>query len=220
MKKKASFSQHSGTNPGPQNPVRDWHKDPEMELAFYARSFHKAAKALAGRLEVDSCTFDEFDVCPVVSMYRQAAELHLKAFLMGDGGNFLGIKPDPISTMKTHSLSWLAQFVCQIITAVKWEAEFKCEGVENLADFKAIIEKLNAVDPAFYAFRSPAAAERKDAAPGHLAFNIPEFARRVDALLGLLDATADALAAEWDLRSDGGAVEAGWSGGGFEPPVQ
>ena len=192
-----------------------------MKLAFYARSFHTAAKSLARTLESDSGTFDEFDVCPVISMYRQSAELHLKAFVIGDGGNFLATKPDTLSILKTHSLPWLAQFVCQIITAVKWEVEFRCDGVEGLGDFKAIIEKLNAVDPAFYAFRSPAAAERKAAGPGHLDLSVTEFARRVDAVLGLLDATADALAAEWDLRADAAAVGSDWpNGGDFGPTVQ
>lgn len=218
-KKPSSGSNPLVSNPRRLNPVLDWHADPQMKLALYARSFHKAAKALAGTLEFDSGAFDEFDVCPVVSMYRQAAELHLKAFVVGDGGNFLAIKPDPMSTMKTHSLSWLAQFVCQIVTAVKWEAEFKCEGVETLTDFKAVIEKLNAVDPAAYAFRRPVHTEEPGSVRSDIAFNIPEFARRVDALLGLLDATADALAAEWDLRSDA-ATEANWKGGFFEPPIQ
>lgn len=42
----------------------------------------------------------------------------------------------------------------------------------------------------------------------------------MDALLELLDSTADALAAEWDMRSEAAAIEADWNGGGFEPPVQ
>jgi hypothetical protein len=190
-----------------------------MKLAFYARSFHAAAKALARALKFDSGTLDEFDVCPVVSMYRQAAELHLKAFVTGKGSNFLVAKPDRISTMKTDSLSWLAQFVCQIITTVKWEALFKCPGIESLADFKALIEKLNTVDPAAYAFRYPVHAQERGSVQGDIAFNIPEFLSRVDALLGLLDATADALSAEWILRSDAVAGGSDWPNGGGGPTV-
>jgi len=69
-------------------------------------------------------------------MYRHALVLHLKALVLGEGGNFLATRPDALSAHKTHSVSWLAQFVCQIITGLKWEMEFKCEGVEDLADFK------------------------------------------------------------------------------------
>jgi hypothetical protein len=67
--------------------------------------------------------------------------------VLGDGGNFLKTKPDPISVSKSHSISWLAQFICQIVTALKWEPEFTCEGIGTLADFKTVIEEVNAVDP-------------------------------------------------------------------------
>ena len=63
--------------------------------------------------------------------------------MLGGGGNFLETKPDMLSIRKTHSLPWLAQFISQIITAVKWEPEFKCEGLESLAHFKAVIDNLN-----------------------------------------------------------------------------
>jgi hypothetical protein len=46
------------------------------------------------------------------------------------------------------------------VTALKWENEFKCEGIENLADFKAIIEDVNSVDPGPYAFRPTAPKHR------------------------------------------------------------
>jgi len=123
----------------------------EYELQFYARSFHKAAQALAGSLLVGGNPVSDVDFSPVLNTYRQALELHLKAIVLGDGGSFLETKPDVISVHKTHSVSWLAQFVAQIITALKWEKEFKCEGIDNFADFKAVIDELNAVDPGSYA---------------------------------------------------------------------
>ena len=165
-------------------------------MLLYTRSFHKAAKALAGSLQLAPNPFADFDVAPVVFMYRNAVELHLKALVLGEGGNFLATTPDALSVHKTHSVSWLAQFVCQIITAVKWEKEFKCEAIENLADFKAVVEELNAVDPGSYVFRLPVSAVGQDSLPGRLNLTIREFARRMDALLELLDSTADALAAE------------------------
>jgi hypothetical protein len=88
----------------------------------------------------------------------QLAEDHgatsgLKVVVLGEGGNFLPTRPDPISVHKTRSISWLAQFLCQIITALGWEDEFRCEDVENLADFKALIVEVSAIDPDFHAFR-------------------------------------------------------------------
>jgi hypothetical protein len=173
-----------------------------QDLFLYARSFHKAAQTLAASFQADANPFAEADVSAVVFMYRHAIELHLKAMVLGDGGNFLATKPDALSVHKTHAVSWLAQFVCHIIAAVKWEKEFRCEGIENFADFKAVIEELNAVDPGSYVFRLPVSAEGQDAVPGGGKLTIREFARRMDALLELLDSTADALAATWDSQGE------------------
>jgi hypothetical protein len=188
------------------------HNIPEEYLSLYARSFHKAAKSLAESVLLDANPRDYIDACPIVVMYRDAVELYLKAIVLGEGRNFLATKPDPVSVYKTHSASWLAQFVCQIVTALKWENEFKFEGIENLADFKATVDEVNSVAPGSYAFRLPGETEAKGA------LDVRGFASRMDALLGLLDSTADGLAAEWDLRA--AAIEDEWRGGGFDPTIQ
>jgi len=180
-------------------------------LFFYAQSCHKAAKTLAGTIELGSNSLGEFDAYPVFHMYRHAVELHLKAMVLGEGGNFLPSKPDSISVSKTRSVSWLAQFVVQIITALKWENEFCCEGVQDLAAFKSLIEEMNGIDT----------GHPMSTAPGDPATILPAFVRRLDALLDLLDSTADALAAQCDLQSE--AVVVGMDGkddGGFEPTIQ
>jgi hypothetical protein len=221
MKKKPSRSSRLlASDPGLHKAVLNWRNVPKLDLWLHARSFHTAAKKLAGALEHDSGPLTDFNACPVVFMYRHAVELHLKALVLGDGSNFLETKPDTLSIQKTHSVSWLAQFVCQIITALKWEMEFRCDGIENFADFKAVIEELSTVDPGSYVFRLPVRAEGQNSAPGRVNLTIGEFGRKMDALLELLDSTADALAAEWDIRSEAAAIEADWKGGGFEPPIQ
>ena len=118
----------------------------------------------------------------MLSAYRKAVELSLKVIVLGEGGNFLPTKPDPISVHKTRSASWLVQFVCQIITTLKWEEEFRCEGVENLADFKSVIEDVTAIDPDFHAFRCPADCVEPDAPAGDLTTAVRSFLRRLDCL--------------------------------------
>jgi hypothetical protein len=192
-----------------------WRNVPEPDFYLYARSFHTAAKRLA--VTLDSAPLTALDLCPVLSAYRKAVELSLKVVVLGEGGNFLPTKPDPISVHKTRSVSWLAQFVCHMITALDWEEKFRCEGVESVADFKAVIEDVNAIDPDFHAFRCPTAGAEPDAPAGDLTTAVRSFVRRLDALLDLLDGTADALAAEWDLRS---GENDGDGGTEFEPTVQ
>jgi hypothetical protein len=108
MPKKHLPSRPFISNPGPHNSVLNRHNIPVMDLFLYARSFHTAAKKLAGALEHDSGPLTDFNACPVVFMYRHAVELHLKALVLGEGGNFLGTKPDTLSIQKTHSVSCLA----------------------------------------------------------------------------------------------------------------
>jgi hypothetical protein len=57
------------------------------------------------------------------------------------------------------------------------------------------IDKVNSVDPGSYVFISPINIEAQGLS------SVREFARKMNALLDLLDATADALAAEWDIRA-------------------
>ena len=117
--------------------------------------------------------------------------------VLGEGGNVLSARPDALSVHKTHSMPWLAQFVSQIIMALKWEHEFKCDGIENVADFKAVMESINAADPGAYVFRDPTRHAGQDSATVDHVSAVREFARRMDALIELLAATADGLAAEW-----------------------
>ena len=147
-----------------------------------------------------------WDACPIILLYRQAIELHLKA-LVGEGCNFLPSPTDPLTLYKTHSLRWLAQIVCQIIRAVKWESDFKCEGVARLADFSALVAELEALDPVAVAVQSR--NRRPDGwVPNQLEPpNVVRFAGKLDGLLDLLNATADALAATLDQRGEGSGQE-------------
>jgi hypothetical protein len=118
MKKKRSpGSRLTVSDPRSHNTVLNRRNIPAGDLFLYARSYHKAAKALAGSLQLDINPFAEFDICPVVFMYRHAVELHLKAIVLGEGGNFLATKPDTLS-MPSH-LNSFSQFRAVMI----WTAD-------------------------------------------------------------------------------------------------
>ena|ERR1017187_1111347 len=109
MKKPPPGSRLSVSDPWPQNTVQNNSIDRDRDLWLYARSFHKAARTLAASFRSDAGPFAEADVSAVVFMYRHALELHLKAMVLGQDGNFLATKPDALSVHKTHSVSWPAQ---------------------------------------------------------------------------------------------------------------
>jgi hypothetical protein len=185
-----------------------WHNGGDVEIHLYARSLHKAAKTLIETLDLEPNPKTAWDACPVVLLYREAIERHLKA-LVGEGSNFLPSPTDPLSLAKTHSLRWLAQIVCQIIKAVGWENEFKCEGMSSFAEFSAVVNELEALDPVAVAVQSK--NRRRDGwVPQQLQPpSVVRFVKKLDTLLDLLDATTDALAATWETVSRETAFDAG-----------
>ena len=216
MKKKPPVLKFHKAQAIAQSDDRHWHKGGDVEIRLYARSLHKAAKTLIETLDLEPNTKTAWDACPVVLLYREAIELHLKA-LVGEGSNFLPSPTDPLSLAKTHSLRWLAQIVCQIIKMVGWENEFKCEGVSSLADFSALVNELEALDPVICAMH-PGNRRTDGWVPQQLQPpNVVRFVKKLDTLLDLLDATTDALAATWETVSRETTFDAG---GDFKPTIQ
>jgi hypothetical protein len=205
MKKKLPVIRFPKPRPAIQSDDRSWHNGGDIEIHLYARSLHTAAKTLIATLDLAPNPKTAWDACPVILLYRQAVELHLKA-LVDEGSNILKERTDPLTLYKTHSLRWLAQIVCQIMKAIRWENEFKCEGVSDLADFSALVGELEALDPVALAVR-PGNRRADGWVPNQLQSpNIVRFAERLDALLGLLATTSDVLAATQGLMEDGTEV--------------
>jgi hypothetical protein len=216
MNKKPPVPQFPNPRAAARTDDRHWHNGGDLEIHLYARSLHKAAKTLIATLDLKPNPKTAWDAGPVVLLYREAMELHLKA-LVDEGSNFLPSPTDPLTLAKTHSLRWLAQIVCQIIKAVKWENEFTFEGVASLADFSALVSELEELDPAAVAVR-PGNRRPDGWVPNQLQPpNVFRLAKKLDGLLNLLDATADALAAKWDqvLRE-----ETFQAGEDFKPTIQ
>lgn len=226
MNKKPPVRRILKPTPETRSALQSWHNGADAEIHLYARSLQNAAKTLIGKLEqdqeVDQSARTDWDACPIVLLYREALELHLKA-LVGEGSNFLKTRTDPISLSQTHSLRWLTQIVCQIIRTVKWESDFTCEGVSSLADFSALVNEVESFDPFTRAIRSAAASsgakDPKSVSQYYRTFKVVQFAKKLDGLLDLLDATADALAATWDQRTEVSGEEKSHAGGTIKPTI-
>jgi len=55
---------------------RSWHNGGDIEIGFYAKSLHKAAKTLITNLNLEPHPKTAWDACPVILLYRQSIELH------------------------------------------------------------------------------------------------------------------------------------------------
>ncbi len=218
--KKTPVRRRSKSKAGTRSPVEHWHGGGDIEILFYARSLQRAAKILIAELERDQNARTDWDACPVVLLYRQALEIHLK-LLAGEGSNFLPSPTDHITLFKTQSLRWLAQIVCQVIRKVGWESEFKCDGVSSMVEFSGLVNEVEVFDPVSRAVRSARTKDPNSVSGHYRTFDIFQFARKLDALLDLLDSTSDALAAEWDRRAEATAAFAEFDGGDdFGPTIQ
>jgi hypothetical protein len=92
--------------------------------------------------------------------------------------------------------------VWKILRAAGLDREFKCEGVSDLADLRAILNDLESPAAGSYTFRYPVAATGPQSPIGHSTFDMMAFAKQIDSILDLLDATADGLAAMSNQRDD------------------
>ena len=111
---------------------------------------------------------------------------------------------------RTHSLRWLTQIACQVIKRVAWESDFVCEGISNLTDF-SLVNEIESLDPVSCAVHFASGRNHGSAAQTFEEIGAVQFAKKLDALLELLDVTADALAATWDQRADA-AADGGFGG--------
>jgi hypothetical protein len=196
MNKRPSVSRIVRPKENTRGTQSNWHNGADVEIRLYAQSLQNAAKTLVETLELDQNASTISDAAPVLVLYRQALEIHLKL-----RSNFLEQQTDPISLYCTHSLRWLAQIVCQIIRTVKWEGDFKCDGMVSLADFSAMVNEVESFDPITRAVHPSRPGVGSSVSQNPQAFSVVGFAKRIDALLDLLDVTADALAATWDQRA-------------------
>ena len=215
--KKRSVSRFTKPTVKKSGAAEAWHGGADAEINLYARSLQKAALSLARALEPQPGTRTPWDVCPIIWLYRQALELQLKA-LVGEGSNFLKSKTDPISLYRSHSLRWLAQIVCQVIKTVGWESDFACEGVSNLTEFNSLVNEVESLEPVSCAVHFANASDYGSVAQTFQKIDALEFTRKLDALLELLEVTADALAATWEQRAEE-AVDGDLGGGNDFGPM-
>lgn len=131
-------------------------------------------------------------VAPVVYLHRYALELHLKAFVMGMGGDQLPDPPDGYTIGKTHSLPWLGQFVSRIVITLGWEEGFRCHGITNLKEFKTVLEEINDADPGAFVYRPPLG---DPGSSSELKERLEAFGRRMSAIMELLTDMDDAMTA-------------------------
>jgi hypothetical protein len=119
-----------------------------------------------------------------VFLYRKAAELYLKAVILGPGRNLLSEKPVPESFLGPRSIKVLIDMSCRILEAVGWD------------DSNSVRKSISELEGYYLSIRTlrPNDLQQK------MAVSIPKFAMQLDAILDILDAAAETFGGIADVR--------------------
>lgn len=167
------------------NVVLNWSQAPRAEFELYASAFCRAARELTRSFDAKQGHSDS-DACPIVFLYRHATELYLKAAVIRGSLLFLAEGSQPPFSDKClaqHRLEPLLRAFDQICTKAGWS---DTSSQAFLQELEELILQLEEVDPHSFAFRYPANKKGERSLPHHSAFNVIQFARRIDPIMDLL----------------------------------
>lgn len=161
---------------------------PKGELAAYGRSYREAAEHLVAQMAKSH--YRDPDACPIVFLYRHAAELYLKSIIFW-GNNLLRLNKKPIVHHKNifaeHRLEMLLKSVKPILQFQKLLTNWGDSHVGGFRDAQTLIRELEEFDPGSYSFRYPITTTGKDSLPHHFVFNVIEFGEKFDRIVRVFD---------------------------------
>jgi hypothetical protein len=184
------------------NVVLNFRQSPESEFGIYGHAYHEAGRTLAEGL-LSGFGIRDFEVLPLVFLFRHALELYLKAVLFW-GNRLMNFNGDGVTEEELwkqfngHRLTPLLDRVQKVLEFMNWEWQTENPGSETIADARAVIAELDAVDPNSFAFRYPTTKSGDGALEHHFLFNLREFLAVIDPLVDMLDTAVFGLEAEWD----------------------
>jgi len=189
------------------NVVLNFLGSPKTELNAYGGAFWRAGRLLARSMAAKR-GYHDLDGLPIVSLYKHALELQMKAVvrrgqsLVSLDGKTLSI---PSKALVNHELRRLLKPIREIFTHMSWTWKTEVEGVKSFEDFEAIVREIDRLGDAW---RYPVDKDDKDLVSHHFVFNVLEFAEQLEAAISLLDGASAGLEAAWDeLASEAYAIQ-------------
>jgi hypothetical protein len=179
--------------------VLNWHDTPEREFTFFAEAFRRVAQEAVAALRqnphfsLDGDPIEDFRAYPVVSLYRHALELYMKAVIRA-GSPMLAIKKmtplNPGKHLTSHNLDSLRQDLERVFEAYGWGWDLETPHFRSLEDFRKTIAELHEVDERTDAFRYPLDTEGNASLAAHFRFDLFEFCEVLDSLFPVFEGAA------------------------------
>jgi hypothetical protein len=182
------------------NIVLNFLGQPIKEFPSYAEHFWKAGQLLKSEMLDKKSNYHDLEGCPILFLYRHAAELYLKAIALQSielrvlGGEQLD-KPqkelEQEAILKSRHALWKqVPAIKRALELSGQELELDIEGLRTFDQFAERIDELDKIDPNSFAFRYPVRLGLDGSVPHHFIINIRQFCTVMDGLLGVLDALA------------------------------
>lgn len=164
----------------------------DLGWPLYLQGYRMAAH-LVLRRTVRTGADQDFLAYPLVFLYRQYLELHLKLV------NHLGreLHGGRVAPMNAHSLTALWDGAIQHIRRV-WPND-----IQDTAAIRADFEEFDSLDRGSYAFRFPVGTTQEPSLPANLTrFNVAAFARRAEEIGKYLEGASEGMWVHRDWKRD------------------
>jgi hypothetical protein len=166
--------------------VINWRSRPVTDVVAFAAGYKNAAHELVASLE-RAVSYPDHRGYPVLFLFRHSVELYLKALAYRAAQLYM-LETDLNIAIprlwREHSLPRLLETVKPILAALDPDC---ARGYKNIPEEVAeIIGKIDALDPASYAFRYPVTSVGEPALPHHLVVNVLVYAAEVQPVLDWL----------------------------------
>jgi hypothetical protein len=180
------------------NVVLNFMGSSKTEFGPYGGAFWRAGRLLAKSL-VAKRGYNDLDALPIVSLYKHALELYMKA-IVRRGRSVLSIEGKKLKVrsgaLVRHELRRLLKPIREIFTQMGWTWTIDMEGVKSFEDFEALVRDIDRLGDVW---RYPVDKEDKDFVSRHFGFNVLEFAEKMEAALSLLYGASECLEELWDV---------------------
>jgi len=171
----------------------------------YAAAYRDASRLLVREFS-ERRGYTDYDVCPILYLYRHSSELYMKAIII-DGSRVLKADGkdgvfDRALHLKEHRLKQLIPAVKRVGEHVGWDPEGLAEVLEWPARFDTLLDQVDGMDPASYTHRYPVNTKGQASVESHHQVSIFHYALIAESLLEGLEDLHGRIESAWDAISE------------------
>ncbi len=182
--------------PSRHNIVISFTPNPRYDFAIFAKGYHLAAKQLADSFLL-KVGFGDHEGYPIVFLYRQAFELHLKNIIYWAArlGPFKDIHTIDRKLYNTHRLSDLSQVATALLSRLFPTESDVPEWNRKITQYA---REFDQIDPTSFSYRYPIDKDGRPSTKHHQVVSILSLYRNMETLLDILESINYGLAGETD----------------------